>query len=105
MSAKQTNNLREWSKRLDRGATRVVAANANAIVQGAQRRTNDQTNTLDRSMHVVLIGKHAARVDVTAFYAGFVEYGTRHASPHPFLTPAAEVQRPQFKRDLRDVMR
>ncbi len=38
--------------------------------------------------------------DEVAYYARFVEHGTRHASAHPFLVPAAEMHREAVVRKM-----
>ena|SRR5690242_15236103 len=44
--------------------------------------------------------KTTAIVAVGASYATYVEYGTVHMPARPFLTPAVELVRPQFKQAM-----
>jgi len=43
-------------------------------------------------------------VGVTAEYGIFLEYGTVHMAARPYLTPAVEMVRPQFLREMGDIV-
>lgn len=40
------------------------------------------------------------RVEVGEFYAHFIEFGTQHSSPQPFLFPAVEKKRNEIREAL-----
>lgn len=50
-------------------------------------------------------GGLTAEVEPTAEYAPYVELGTRFMEAQPFLKPAWEVQKEQFKKDMQKLVR
>lgn len=46
-----------------------------------------------------------ARVAPTAEYAEYVEYGTRYMESQPYIRPAFEEQKRQFKSDMKKLMK
>ena len=68
----------------------IIAEDVSAAIQaGAQANAPVRTGFLRSSISRVVQGGQFA-VQALASYAGFVEYGTRRAAAHPYLTPAAE---------------
>jgi HK97 gp10 family phage protein len=63
---------------------------AEAIAADARQRVPVLTGNLRDSIHVEPEGVDAW-VLTKVHYANFVEFGTRHAPPYPFMTPAAEA--------------
>lgn len=50
-------------------------------------------------------GGLTAEVEPTAEYAPYVELGTRFMEAQPYLKPAWEVQKEQFKKDMQKLVR
>lgn len=63
------------------------------------------TGTLKRSIRMeIRDGGYTAAVGPHTEYAGYVEYGTRHMEAQPYIKPAYDAQKPQFKSDLKKAM-
>ena len=102
--------------RLERVKT-VVAKNGSRLQTQAQRNapvgTPESTGipgyvggTLRRSIDLsIKDGGLTADVRATAHYAGYVELGTRFMAAQPYMKPAFNVVKKQFKSDLRRLMR
>ncbi len=79
----------------------IVKQNTAELTQGAQRKAPVDTGYLRRSITMDagnsgLTGK----VKPTADYAPYLEYGTRFQSAQPFMRPAFNKQKAQFKSDM-----
>lgn len=80
---------------------RVVKQNGAELEAGAKRKAPVDTGTLKRSIGLELEdGGLTAVVEPTAEYAAYVEFGTRFMAAQPYLKPAWETQKEQFKKDL-----
>ena len=89
--------------RLERVKT-VVAKNGSRLQTQAQR--NAPVGTPRRSIGLsIKDGGLTADVRATAHYAGYVELGTRFMAAQPYMKPAFNVVKKQFKSDLRRLMR
>lgn len=76
----------------------TVQAVGSAIAGTASRIAPRRTGALARSITTVRPARagrpgQTVRVVAGVFYAKFVEFGTRYASPHPFMRPAANAYR------------
>ena len=64
------------------------------------------TGTLRDSIGLEIIdGGMTAEVEPTAEYAAYVEYGTRFMESQPYMRPAFNAQKRQFKKDLEKLMK
>lgn len=111
------NRLPSISRDLAARVSRVVKQTANAITASAKERMAEpktgrfygshrasapgeapaiDTGNLAGSIEVEMDGPLTAVVTVGAEYGPFLEYGTAHIAPRPFLTPAVEEARPGF---------
>ena len=67
------------------------------IERGAKTRAPVDTGNLKNSISVTLGDAGlAAEIGPTARYGIYLEYGTRHMSPRPYMGPAAEAVEPGF---------
>lgn len=79
----------------------IVKQNTAELTQGAQRKAPVDTGNLRRSITMNLSdGGLTGKVKPTADYAPYLEYGTRFQSDQPFMRPAFNKQKAQFKSDM-----
>lgn len=79
----------------------IVKQNTAEMTQGAQRKAPVDTGNLRRSITMDLSdGGLTGKVKPTADYAPYLEYGTRFQSAQPFMRPAFNKQKVQFKSDM-----
>lgn len=79
----------------------IVKQNTAELTQGAQRKAPVDTTFLRRSITMQISdGGFTGSVKPTAEYAPYVEYGTRFMSAQPFMRPAFNKQKAQFKSDM-----
>ena len=80
-----------------RKASRAVRKAALDIERGAKTRAPVDTGNLKNSISVTLGNTGlTAEIGPTAHYGVFLEYGTRHMSPRPYMGPAATAVEPGF---------
>lgn len=83
------------------GVKRVVAQNGSELQQKAQRNAPVDTGNLKRSIGLeIQNGGMTAKSEAGAEYAPYVEWGTRFMDAQPYMKPAYNQQKEQFKRDL-----
>ena len=84
----------------------VVQKNGADMQEKAQRNAPVDTGALKRSIALNMrdIGM-TAEVEPTAEYAPYVEFGTRFMNAQPYLKPAFEEQKEQFKKDMDKLVR
>lgn len=98
--------VEQLQKKLRANATlddvrRIVRKNGADMQARAQRNSPVDTGTLKRSIGLEITdGGLTAEMAPTAEYAPYVEYGTRFMDAQPFVKPAHDVQKGQFKRDM-----
>lgn len=100
---KGVNELRlALSKKTDMDAVkRVVKQNGAELQARAQRNAPVDTGNLKRSIRLdVSDGGLTAESEATAEYAPYVEWGTRYMEAQPYMRPAFNKQKEQFKRDM-----
>jgi HK97 gp10 family phage protein len=104
--------LRQAPKEAKKEVIGVLREAARDIQQDARTRCPVDTGTLQKSIrYSVSKKKLEARVSaggkvagVDAFYAPFVEYGTKHAPAKPFLFPAARAREKQTTEELEEAL-
>jgi HK97 gp10 family phage protein len=104
--------LREAPREARRLVADVLKRAAREIQQDARSRCPVETGTLQRSIRYsvskkklegrVYAGGRVSGRD--AFYAPFVEYGTKTAHAQPFLFPAARAREEQTKEELEEAL-
>ena len=76
----------------DEAAKELVRKAAADIQDAAMHLVPVKSGTLKRSIMIdIFPGGQSAKVEATADYAAYVEYGTRYMSARPFMTPAAQI--------------
>lgn len=90
-------NLDRWARELVSGTCGMMQAEARANLA---RNGSVKTGNLWRKIQIVGDGLRMA-VEALAFYAGYVEWGTRHMTARPYFTPAAEQARRWFNEQAR----
>lgn len=119
------NILPEVAERMEQALSQIVRKTAFDLQAMAQTAAPVDTGFLKNSIYVVTDDKSTysnnaspskagqellpeverpeknhAVVAVGANYGAYVEYGTVHGPPQPYLTPAVEMMRPEFIRAL-----
>lgn len=100
---KGVNELRlALSKKMDMDAVKwVVKQNGAELQVKAQRNAPVDTGNLKRSIQLEISdGGLTAESEATAEYAPYVEWGTRYMEAQPYMRPAFNKQKEQFKRDM-----
>lgn len=83
-------------------AKRIVKASAIRIEKRAKQLVPVDTGRLKRSIEVQTEKQgFVQRVISDVPYAPYVEFGTRKMHAQPFLTPAAEEERPKYLAEVR----
>ena len=78
----------------------VVKSNVTEMTNNAQRLSPVDTGFLKGSI-TLNIGGLEGSTDVGAHYGGYVNNGTRFMGARPFLTNAFELQRENFRREMK----
>ncbi|MCF4152616.1 HK97 gp10 family phage protein [Dethiosulfovibrio sp. F2B] len=90
----------------------VLKEQAEAIKEDAKGRVPVDTGVLKQSIRS-FVSKKRLSATVSAggkvsggdpYYAGFVEFGTKNSSPHPFLFPAARAHETETEEKLVETM-
>lgn len=84
----------------------IVKRNGTQMQDGAQRNAPVRTGFLRRNIHLNYSdGGMTAKVTSDAYYAGYVEFGTRFMAARAHVGPAYKVQKPIFISDLEKIMK
>lgn len=107
MSVKLTSRIPQIVSRAQAMAPVIVAKTAFDIEAGAKERVPPRVDTgnMRDSIQATPTGHLEMHVVAGAEYTIHHEYGTRHMSAHPMLTPAAEDARPGFERAVASLYR
>lgn len=82
-------------------ARKIVKVNGAEMNAGAVEKVPVDTGNLKRSVGMELKNNGlTTNVKANADYAPYVEWGTRFMEAQPFLKPAFNKQKEQFKRDI-----
>lgn len=89
-------------KKADLGAVKqVVKQNGAKLQVEAQRNAPVDTGNLKRSIRLdISDGGLTAKSEAAAEYAPYVEWGTRYMEAQPYMKPAFNKQKEQFRRDM-----
>ncbi len=85
---------------------KVVRMNGTEMNKKAQRNAPVDTGTLKRSIKLeIKDGGLTAESEPHTEYASYVEYGTRFMNAKPYMKPAFEEQKEQFKKDMKKLVK
>lgn len=89
-------------KKVGMAAEKYAVDNVNKLVYDTPPRPTYpvRTGDLRRGITHELIGKDSVAVGDTVDYAIYVEYGTRHMEPRPFIKPAALDHLTEYKNTI-----
>ncbi len=93
-------NLGRMSEKVKKAIKEEIGASALRIQASAKRRCPVRTGALRNSITVDLYGEMSAEIAPHMPYAIFVEFGTRKMRARPYMTPAAEEERPRLAKEL-----
>lgn len=101
------NDFEKLAVELASQAEHQVAATANAIEATMKASTSPRISRTVRTRRSNggLTATISAGDSAKAIHAGFVEFGTVHASANPFATPAAEGERSRFMAAMKSLLR
>lgn len=84
---------------------RVVRHNGAGMQEKAQRNAPVDTGTLKRGIGLEITDNGmSAEVKPTADYSAYVELGTRFMEAQPYLKPAFDAQKEEFKKDMKKLV-
>lgn len=84
----------------------AVKFNGSELQKKAEKNAPVDTGNLKRSIGLeIKDGGLTAECRAKAEYAGYVEYGTRRMEAQPYMGPAFNEQKKQFKKDLKELVR
>lgn len=99
------NDLPRIASQLDRALSQLLRKHAFGIEAKAKALAPVDTGLLRNSVQTNIDGPLKATVGTNVEYAGYQEFGTRHQKGTPFLTPAADEQKKEFEKDVRNLER
>src|SRR5688500_8616114 len=105
MAVQSTNNLPRIASRIEKALSQLVRKHAFAIEAKAKQLAPVDTGLLRNSLQTRVDGPLKATVGTNVEYASHQEFGTRHQKGKPFLTPAADEQKKEFQRDVKNLER
>jgi HK97 gp10 family phage protein len=103
--AQSFNNLPRIASRVDKALSNVVKKAAFGIEARAKQLAPVDTGLLRNSIQTKIEGPLKATVGTNVEYAEYQEFGTRHQKGKPFLTPAADEEKGDFQKSVRDIER
>jgi HK97 gp10 family phage protein len=105
MGLQSKNDLPRIASRLDKALSNLLKKAAFSIEAKAKDLAPVDTGVLRNSIQTKIEGPTKATVGTHIEYAGYVEGGTRHQKGQPFLTPAADQQKAEFEKEIRQIER
>ena len=85
-------------------ANRVVDEGMAKIEERAEEIVPVRTGYLRSTIYRKKTGFLGWEVGALAFYAGFVEFGTRYMRARPYLRPAVTEKMPEVREELKDAL-
>jgi len=85
-------------------ANAVVIQEMSRITERAREIVPVRTGYLRSTIYKRMAGFLNWEVGASAFYAGFVEFGTRYMSARPYLRPAVEEKMPEVRETLKNAL-
>jgi HK97 gp10 family phage protein len=105
MATQSFNNLTRLSSQVERELSKLVKKTAFGIEAKAKSLAPVDTGLLRNSIQTTVEGSLKASVGTNVEYAEHQEFGTRHQKGKAFLTPAADEQKKEFEKDVRNIER
>ena len=99
------NDLPRIASQIDRALSQLLRKHAFGIEAKAKALAPVDTGLLRNSIQTNIEGPLKATVGTSIEYAAYQEFGTRHQKGTPFLTPAADEQKKEFEKDVRNLER
>jgi len=99
------NDLPRIASRIEKALSQLVKKHAFGIEARAKQLAPVDTGLLRNSLQTKVDGPLKATVGTNVSYAEYQEFGTRHQKGKPFLTPAADEQKKEFEKDVRNLER
>lgn len=99
------NDLPRIASQIDRALAQLVKKHAFGIEAKAKALAPVDTGLLRNSIQTDIDGPLKATVGTNVEYAAHQEFGTRHQKGKPFLTPAADEQKKEFEKDVKNLER
>jgi len=111
MKGFEITGIDKLEKQLKKNATmqdvkNIVKMNGAELQQKAMRKAAVDTGSMKRYIMLSLLdGGLTSRINALMNYSSYVEWGTRYMSAQPFIKPAYNQQKIQFKKDLERLMK
>lgn len=105
MSVQSKNNLRRIESQLQKALSNAVKKAAFSIEATAKANCPVDTGLLRNSIQTRIESPTKASVGTPVEYSWYVEGGTRHQKGKPYLTPAADVEKKKFEKELQNLER
>ena len=99
------NDLPRIASQIERALSQLLRKHAFGIEAKAKALAPVDTGLLRNSVQTKIDGPLKATVGTNIEYAPYQEFGTRHQRGKPFLTPAADEQKKEFEKDVRNLER
>lgn len=90
---------------MNRALADLIKRTAFSIEAKAKAHAPVDTGLLRNSIQTNIEGPLKATVGTSVEYAPYQEFGTRHQKGKSFLTPAADEQKKEFERDVKNLER
>lgn len=97
------NKFPDIAAKLPREVKTIVQETLYAIESTAKIRCPVDTGALRASIQSEMTSETGGQVGTNILYSIFVEYGTSRQGAQPYMTPAAESERPKFMRAMKDL--
>jgi HK97 gp10 family phage protein len=99
------NDLPRIASQIERALSQLLRKHAFGIEAKAKALAPVDTGLLRNSVQTKIDGPLKATVGTSLEYGPYQEFGTRHQKGTPFLTPAADEQKKEFEKDVRNLER
>ena len=104
MATQSFNNLTRISSKLEKALSQLVKKTAFSIEARAKQLAPVDTGLLRNSLQTKVEGLKAT-VGTNVEYGPYQEFGTRHQKGKAFLTPAADEEKKDFQKEVRNIER
>ncbi len=105
MSVQVKNNLLRINAQLEKALSQLVRKTALSIEARAKSLCAVDTGLLRNSITTTIESPTKATVSTNIEYAPYQEFGTRHQKGKAFMTPAADAEKKEFEKHVREIGR